>query len=136
MRILCFLLITASFIQVANAEDYAAQEPFGGGVAPVVWGSTAEEASDKAIRACKQLNKRCSAKPVIPSVSKYNMFVTTCCKVDGVRCQTVATALDEDAGRNEAFNQSLKAFADAGFDNSHCWRERTYSVKTGKRLRD
>lgn len=128
----CFLMLAAP----AWAETWAAQDPYSGGVGPVVHASTQDKAGQLAIGACRKIADSCADRPVTAKVGPYKLFVTTCCKVDGVRCHTVGTAADEDAGRTEAFNVSLKAFVDAGLPVNNCWRHRTYSVRTGARLRD
>ena len=130
--VLCFSACAAP----AWAETFAAQGPFSGGVGPVVHAPTEEEARQLAIRECRQLSDTCANNPVSAMVGRYKLFVTTCCKTDGVRCHIVAVTQDEDAGRNEAYSVSLKAFVDAGFSVNNCWRHRTYSIRTGKRLRD
>ena len=119
------------------ADTYAAQDPFGGGVGPVVHASTEAEARVLAIQACRRISGICADRPVSGKVGVFTLFVTTCCKIDSVaRCHAVGVAEDEDAGREKAYNASLKAFVDAGLSISNCWRHRTYSVRTGARLRD
>jgi hypothetical protein len=120
----------------AWAETWAAQAPFSGGVAQVVHAATEKKARALAISACKKVSDSCASRPVVATVGNYMLFVTTCCKVDGPRCHTVAVAQDEDEGRTLAYNTSLKAFVDAGLPIANCWRHRTYSVRTGARLRD
>ena len=122
---------------VAGAEQWAAQDPYGGGVGPVQWGATEKAAEKAAISACKNTSQNsCASHAATAVVGTYNMFVTTCCKTDGARCVTTATALDDDAGRAEGYNAALKVFVDANININNCWRHRTYSVRTGKRLRD
>lgn len=137
-----YQLLVAALIAVAGAtpsmaDTYAAQDPFSGGVAPVVHASTEAKARTLAIQACRRVSDTCADRPVSAKVGVYTLFVTTCCKVDGAaRCHTVGVVEDEDVGREKAYNNSLKAFVDASLSIKNCWRHRTYSVRTGARLRD
>lgn len=121
----------------ARADTYAAQDPYSGGVGPVVHSSSEATARKLAVKACRKIADTCADRPVSAKVGVHTMFVTTCCKVDGQpRCHTVGVVEDEDAGRERAFNVTMKAFVDAGLSIKNCWRHRVYSIRTGARLRD
>ena len=121
-----------------RAEQWAAQTPYAGGVAPVQWGSTAAEAKANAHKACIESGFiDCANGAATALVGNANVFITTCCNlVGGDKCWTTSLASDGNLGRTEAFNEALKVFAAAGFDNSKCSIKSVNSIRTGEKLRD
>ena len=134
------ILVCSIWPLTANAQEVYADQCACTGVfvGRVMHSPDFEEAKTLALRACSRFTDNCSTKPATATVGQSQMFVTTCCldNNDSLRCHTVPTAHDEDLGRNEAFNTSRQAFYDAGLPNDRCRRVATYSVRTGKRLRD
>jgi hypothetical protein len=128
--LLAVLLILAAGVaglsRPAPAQQrWAAIDPNSETSSPVVWGTSEEEARQRAIEACKRLSKTCANGPAVTDDMK-EVFAVMCCAQPRTGCAASAAANRRDAARGVQ-----QMFADAGY--SDCSVRHYISAGTGKR---
>ena len=93
----------------------------------MVWGTTEDEARQRAIDACKRLSKTCANGPAVTDDLK-EVFAVVCCEQPRTGCAASAAANRRDAAKN-----AQQMFADAGY--STCSVRHYIQAGTGKKQR-
>ena len=110
---------------IAQQRRWAALDPNSETSSPVAWGSTEEEARQRAIEACKRLSKTCANGPAVTDDLK-EVFAVVCCEQPRTGCAASAAANRRDAAKN-----AEKMFAGAGYSN--CSVRHYLQAGTGKK---
>jgi hypothetical protein len=118
-------LIGVAAHAVAQQKRWAAIDPNHETSSPVVWGATEEEASRRAIEACKRLSKTCANGPAVTD-DMGEVFAVMCCAQPRIGCAASAAANRRDAAKG-----AQQMFTDAGY--SDCSVRHFISAGTGKR---
>ena len=111
---LLWLAVAASVVLApasAQQRRWAALDPNSETSSPVAWGSTEEEARQRAIEACQRLSKTCAKGPAVTDDLK-EVFAIVCCEQPRTGCAASAAANRRDAAKN-----AQRMFADAGYSN-------------------
>jgi hypothetical protein len=122
------LAVAASLLlapATAQQRRWAALDPNSETSSPVAWGSTEEEARQRAIEACKRLSKTCANGPAVTDDLK-EVFAIVCCEQPRTGCAASAAA-----NRRDAAKSAEKMFADAGY--SKCSVRHYLQAGTGKK---
>ena len=134
MRLKCYLALLLSLAvgaslwlrpAVAQQKRWAAIDPNSEVSSPVVWGTTEDEARQRAIEACKRLSKTCANGPAVTDDLK-EVFAVVCCEQPRAGCAASAAANRRDAAKN-----AQQMFADAGYAN--CSVRHYFQAGTGKK---
>jgi hypothetical protein len=108
-----------------NQNRWAAVDPNSETSSPVVWGATEDEASQRAIEACKKLSKTCANGPAVTEDLR-EMFAFVCCEKPRAGC-----AVSTGNNRRDAAKGARDMFTEAGY--TECSVRHYLSARTGKR---
>ena len=134
MRLKCYLAVLlllavggSAMLQSAAAQQkrWAAIDPNSETSSPVVWGTTEDEARQRAIDACKRVSKTCANGPAVTDDLR-EVFAVACCEQPRTGCAVSAAANRRDAAKNVQ-----QMFADAGYSN--CSVRHYIQAGTGKK---
>ena len=92
-------MIGAAGHAIAQQKRWAAIDPNSEVSSPVVWGTTEDEARQRAIDACKRLSKTCANGPAVTDDLK-EVFAVVCCEQPRTGCAASAAANRRDAAKN------------------------------------
>ena len=125
--LLCLPAAMAASPQSAPAQQkrWAAVDPNSETSSPVVWGTTEEEARQRAIEACKRVSKTCASGPAVTDDMR-EMFAVVCCAKPRMGC-----AASAGTNRRDAAKGAQQMFADAGYLD--CSVRHYIQAGTGKR---
>jgi hypothetical protein len=106
-------------------QRWAAIDPNHETSSPVAWGTTEDEARQRAVEACKRVSKTCANGPASTSDMR-EVFAVMCCAQPRTGCAASAAE-----NRREAVKNVQRMFADAGY--KECAVRHYMSAGTGKR---
>jgi hypothetical protein len=109
----------------AQQRRWAAVDPNNETSSAVAWGANEEEASRRAIEACKRVSETCANGPAVTDDMR-EVFALVCCTKPKLGCAASAAANKRDASR-----AAQKMFAEAGY--SECAVRHYLQAGTGKR---
>lgn len=109
----------------AQQKRWAAVDPNSETSAPVVWGTTEDEARQRAIDACKRASKTCANGPAVTDDMR-EVFALVCCEKPRMGCAASAAG-----NRRQASKNAQQMFADAGY--SECSVRHYLHAGTGRR---
>jgi hypothetical protein len=142
-------LLLASFVvwsTPAYGKTWAAQFPYGSGeLSPVFHAHSSDGVLAKATRFCQQ-NDLCNRQykdlqiasfVALGVVGSSNLFVTTLCRQGSGEeiYVSVASPLDETAGREDGKQKGREAIERAGHSTDDCHIHTVYGVKSRSRLK-
>jgi hypothetical protein len=146
MKLLYVLIGLFLWSTPVSAKTWAAQFPYGGGeLSPVFHARSSDAVLTKATAFCKQ-NDLCksqytddqmNAVTALGVVGHSNLFVTTLCRQDNGEqvYATVASQLDEQAGRQDGEKKGQEMIEKAGHSTQDCLVHAVYGVKSRGRLK-